>query len=377
MNPSRHTFVQPAKLIAESGIEMTKELCLDFSKPSLDEVQDTHEFEHKIALAFPQELSRQQFQLQFILDHFQDIGVVTGGSRTKNLVSHYFDTPKGDLYKSGWALRVRYEEDPKTGVTLNDPDISIKNKGQDFGGTTLRDEYEAKMDTYKNGSKKPVLNLKPMIKKYGNKWARKIGQFMSLNFTDYREVFSINCRRTTFKVCLFSIPQENGQFVIKPEADLTKSERVHGKRMIYEFALDANRFFAPNSYNKIAKDYEIEFELKTHDCEYDPDPDSSDHGVTIAEAMSGRDWIRDHVEALIEERGLAPISHTGLAKSERGELYREAAGITETPYDELTLRGHTDTFYTDKPSKSNYSNDNVDGVSRDLKNKRGQHIGPH
>lgn len=347
---------------------MSTHLNKKFSENSKNEVEDTHEFEHKIALSFPQELSRQQFQLQFIMDHFSDIGVVTGGSRTKNLVSHYFDTADGDLYKRGWALRARYEEDPKTEASLTDPDISIKNKGQNLGGTTLRDEYEAKMQVYVNGTRKPILSLKPMIEKYGKKWANHVSQFMSLDFKDYREVFSINCRRTTFKVCLFSVPQEDGHFLIKPEAELSAAERQDAKRMIYEFALDANRFFVPNSDEKIAKDYEIEFELKTHDCEYDPEPDSSDDGVTIKEAMAGRDWIRQHVENLLDQRGLIPIAHTGLAKSERGELYRADAGYDEPAYDELTFRGQADSFYTEQKAK-HVSNDNQIDTSGDRRPK--------
>lgn len=322
----------------------------DFSSSASNTVEDIHEFEHKIALSFPQELSREQFQLQFVFDHFSELGILKGGSRTKNLVSHYFDTPDGNLYNKGLALRVRYEEDPKTGTTLTDPDMSIKNRGVDLNGTTMREEYEAHMDVVKNGTRKPILNLLPMVKKYGKKWAKKLGKEMSLDFRDYREVFSINCRRTTFKVMLFALPQADGSTIIKPEFELSKKEKEEAKKLIYEFALDSNRFFVPGSKMKVKKDYEIEFELKTHDCEYDPDPDSSDNGVTLHEAMAGRDWIRKHVEGLLLERGLEPISHTGLAKSERGELYRQAAGFDECPYDELTLRGRTDTFYTDYKS---------------------------
>lgn len=320
----------------------------NFSRSANNIVEDFHEFEHKIALSFPQELSRQQFQLQFILDHFAELGVIRGGSRTKNLVSHYFDTPDADLYKKGLALRVRYEEDPKTGCTLIDSDMSIKNSGQNLDGTTMREEYEAHPDIITNGSRKPVLSLKPMVRKYGKKWADKLSKEMSLDFRNYRELFSINCRRTTFKVKLFAVAGDKGRTVIKPEFELNKAEKKAAKKLVYEFALDSNRFFVPGSNEKIKKDYEIEFELKTHDCEYDPDPDSSDDNVTLEEAMAGRDWIRGHVEGLLNERDLTPIAYTGLAKSERGELYRKAAGFEGCPFDELTLRGRTDTFYLEK-----------------------------
>jgi hypothetical protein len=345
-----------------------RSLSSDFKDPSSSQVEDIHEFEHKIALRFPQQLSRKQFQLQFILDHFTDLGVLEGGARTRNLVSHYFDTEEADLYKQGLALRVRYEEDPKTGVSLNMPDVSIKDKGFEVSGTTLREEYEAKLDTFVNGSAKPIMSLRPMIKKYGDDWAKRFRKMMSLNFKDYREIFSINCKRTTFKVCLFSVPSDpsdpsasNAQpFTIKPESELTDADRKVARKMIFEFALDANRFFVPERKEKVAKDYEIEFELKTHDCEYDPDPASSDHGITLQEAMGGRDWIRDHVETLLDERGLTPIAQTGWAKSERGEHYRRAKGYNEPCFDELTLRGQTDTFYTSKAiaKRAHRANDN-------------------
>lgn len=334
-----------------------------FTESSNNEIQDIHEFEHKIALSFPQELSRKQFQLQFVLDHFSDLGVVLGKENTRNLVSHYFDTEDGGLYQQGLALRVRYEEDPVTGVTLSRPDVSIKDQGFDCGGTILREEYEAHLQVHKNGSVKPVLGLEPMVKKYGEEWRKKFSSVMSLDFSDYRETFAINCRRTTFKVVLYSLPElsPSGQPVIKKESDLTADERKNAKKLVYEFALDANRFFVPGASEKIKKDYEIEFELKTHDCEYDPDPDSSDDGVSLPEAMAGRDWLREHVDKLIDDRGLTPIAQTGKSKSERGEEYRARAGHTEPCFDELTMRGRTDLFYVgDSMNGPIASNDNKD-----------------
>lgn len=339
----------------------------EFTPATNAQVEDVHEFEHKIALSFPQELSRKEFQLQFVLDHFDRLGVIKGDARTRNLVSHYFDTEDGHLYKQGLALRVRYEEDPKTGVTLSRPDVSIKNKGHSVGGTTLRDEYESKLDLHANGTVKPILSLRPMIEKYGNKWAKTFGKLMSLNFKDYREVFSINCRRTTFKVCLYSLtdPATN-QITIKPASDLSDQDRKTARKLIYEFALDANRFFVPGATAKVKKDYEIEFELKTHDCEYDPNPDSSDHGVTLKEAMAGRDWIRTHVEKLLHDRHLTPITETGMSKSERGELYRRNAGFDTPLYDHLTMRGRDDSFVLPKSLGRGRkpSNDNGDEPQR-------------
>lgn len=285
--------------------------------PSTDpELKDTDEVEIKILT------QRGKDDFKTLIDALQEAGVYMPPAWSKELHSIYFDTEKQDLNQNGRALRIRYEFD-ENGKRRKLPDLSTKSLGQAFGHGVRRTELETAIPTIK-------LDLNALYDEYKDDkdalaYLDEMTDIISRDPHSLREIFAINCTRMNFKAALALVTDNNGKKTILPHAAANDNNDSDTKRIIFEFSLDHSRFLLHSFGTKetlfLGEDFEIESELKTQECMYDPQPCASSPGLTADDVILAQKYITDIIRESLDPDGL---DWTGKSKQERGFSLREA-----------------------------------------------------
>lgn len=311
---------------------------------------------------------------------------------TKNLVSYYYDTATRALNALGISLRMRHEE-KNTPIVLDDeqslefeptePDLSFKIPTQE-GDTTNRLEYEVP-SSFRSTDQgfRFTLTFAGLVEKYAKQfldkndprgavqWVNAVQRtFGGFDWGKFREHFSINCKRTQPFAVFYSFHDHEGKIVRdedggvllalrdpsaeNPNDILTKEERIKGytaRRIVYQFCLDTNRFFAidpknPSKTLKYGSDHEVEYELQTKTCDYTRNAIASTKGITFEEAYAARRCLEDLVSDTYEQYGVTRSPMSGKSKQYRGfhyiDEYNKNNDAKLTTLDELTVRGRKD-----------------------------------
>lgn len=303
--------------------------------------------------------------------------------QTKNLVSYYYDTVDRMLNKMRISLRMRHEETPtgvqdeafqSYGFQPSEPDLSFKIPLTQQGDNSRRLEYEngAKLRA-REGGFKFVMTFQHLVEKYTTRllesdgaqsaamWAREVYRLFEFNWNNFREHFSINCKRTQPYARVFTLidgngdnqRDEDGKIAIHTNNADWREQKLKGfqyKAIVFQFCLDTNRYFAvteKDGCRKIACDHEVEFELQTKTCDYTVNAIKSDDGVTYEEAWVAAAHLKNIVRETMEHHNVGQHDLTGLSKQERGFIYiddhnrRHPENPIVTP-DHITVRGRND-----------------------------------
>lgn len=310
---------------------------------------------------------------------------------TKNLVSYYYDTIDRALNSQSISLRMRHEEKPietsdgtlaKHGFQPTEPDLSFKIPTQEKGNNSERLEYETptkfRAEPENKGGFKFVMTFQNLIEKYVTRklqdegpqaavtWAETVNELFGFDWNNFREHFSINCKRTQPYARVYSLvdkdgkvqKDEQGHVIIAKDNKDWREQKLKGlsyRAIVFQFCLDTNRYFAlteKEGSRKLVRDHEVEFELQTKTCDYTKNAIKSDEGVTYEEAWAASTYLKKLVSDTMAAHGVTKHPYSGESKQERGFRYNDAHNAANPdnrimPSSTLTVRGRTDLHTVD------------------------------
>jgi hypothetical protein len=360
-----------------------------------DAIPATEEIEYKLVLNFSSKQEANKFAEQnglpfptaFIQQALEDEGFCVEARETKNLTSYYFDTFDRMLNRMGISLRMRHNEKPRcetngTSFDASRPDLSFKIPTKE-GCNAKRLEYQAITDMgEKPGGFGFKMSFRPLIERYVSEfmkdrnpraavqWASTVYRtFNGFDWGQYREHFSINCKRTMPYITLYSmkdadgnlVRDEDGKVLVQTKKPYIVPAGTEIREIVWQFCLDTNRYFAKDPQNPdkcihFYDDHEIEYELQVQGDEYTPDAKSSSLGITYEESNAAKAVINHAIHRALKKYGIEKCVHrSNESKQARGfvaiDKWNEKNPEQKIkPDSEFTIRGRKDLHVLEKLS---------------------------